>query len=114
MILLNDFKRQWTDTAADVLRAVESVGSSGWYILGEHVRKFEQDLAAYWGLPHAIGVASGLDAIELSLRVLGCGSGAFVLTSPISAFATPLAILKLGATPVFADCDSHGLIDLDE
>jgi dTDP-4-amino-4,6-dideoxygalactose transaminase len=114
MILLNDFKRQWADTSADVMRTVEAVGLSGWYILGENVRKFEHDLAAYWGIAHAIGVASGLDAIELSLRALGCGAGDLVLTSPISAFATPLAIMKLGAVPIFADCDEHGLIDLDE
>jgi dTDP-3-amino-3,4,6-trideoxy-alpha-D-glucose transaminase len=113
MILLNDFKRQWSETSGDVLRAVESVGASGWYILGAKVRDFERDLGAMWGLPHTIGVASGLDAIELSLRALGCKPGDFVLTSPISAFATPLAILKLGAIPVFADCDEFGLVDLN-
>lgn len=113
MILLNDFQRQWADTSADVLRAVEAVGASGWYILGEQVRGFEHDLAAYWGLPHTVGVASGLDALELSLRALGCGAGDLVLTSPISAFATALAIVKVGAVPVFADCDARGLVDLD-
>ncbi len=114
MILLNDFKRQWAGTGVDVMRAVEAVGTSGWYILGESVKNFERSLSAYWGLPHCIGAGSGLDAIELSLRALGCGPGDFVLTSPISAFATPLAIVKTGATPVFADCDSYGLIDLEE
>jgi dTDP-4-amino-4,6-dideoxygalactose transaminase len=113
MILLNDFKRQWAETGPDVMRAVETTGLSGWYILGQSVVAFERALAAYWGLPYAIGVASGLDAIELSLRALGCGVGDFVLTSPISAFATPLAIIKTGATPVFADCDTRGLIDLE-
>jgi dTDP-4-amino-4,6-dideoxygalactose transaminase len=113
LILLNDFKRQWAETGADVMEAVEMTGSSGWYILGQSVRAFECALAAYWQRPHAIGVASGLDAIELALRALGCGLGDFVLTSPISAFATPLAIIKTGATPVFADCDGRGLIDLE-
>lgn len=113
MILLNDFKRQWAETGADVLKATERVGESAWYILGQCVREFEQSLSEYWGVQYAIGVASGLDAIELSLRALGCGPGDFVLTSPISAFATPLAIVKLGAVPVFADCDSNGLVDLD-
>jgi len=113
MIPLNDFKRQWANTGSDVMSAVEAVGASGWYILGEAVRGFEQSLAGWWGLPYAVGVASGLDAIELSLRALGCGPGAFVLTSPISAFATALAIVKTGATPVFADCNRYGLIDLD-
>ena len=114
MILLNDFKRQWAETGPDVLKAVECVGTSGWYILGTQVKEFELALAGVWGIQEAIGVASGLDAIEMSLRTLGCGSGCYVLTSPVSAFATPLAILKTGATPVFADCDSHGLIDLAE
>jgi dTDP-4-amino-4,6-dideoxygalactose transaminase len=114
MILQNDFKRAWNDAGPEVLRAVEAVGSSGWYILGDYVRAFERDLAMQWGCASSIGVASGLDAIELSLRALGCGPGDFVLTSPISAFATPLAIIKAGGTPVFADCDANGLIDLEE
>ena len=113
MILLNDFKKQWQETSAGVLDTVNAVGESGWYILGQNVARFEADLAAYWGLSHAVGVASGLDALELSLRILGCGPGDLVLTSPISAFATVLAILKLQAIPVFADCDQYGLIDLD-
>jgi dTDP-3-amino-3,4,6-trideoxy-alpha-D-glucose transaminase len=114
VIPLNDFKQQWSEIGADVLKAVEAVGKSGWYILGQNVGNFEQALAAVWGMPYAVGVASGLDALELSLRALGCGPNDFVLTSPISAFATPLAILKLGATPVFADCDRFGLVDLEE
>ncbi|MFY9724811.1 MAG: DegT/DnrJ/EryC1/StrS family aminotransferase [Bryobacteraceae bacterium] len=112
-ILSNDFKRQWAEIADDVLAAVAEVGASGWYILGNQVREFEADLAAYWGVKHAVGVASGLDALELALRALGCRPGTKVLTSPISAFATPLAILKLGAIPVFGDCDSSGLLDLE-
>jgi len=59
-----------------------------------------------------VGVASGQDAIELSLRVLGCQAGDAVLTTPLSAFATTLAILKLGAIPVFVDTDERGLLDL--
>jgi dTDP-3-amino-3,4,6-trideoxy-alpha-D-glucose transaminase len=113
MVLLNDFKRQWRDTRESVLEAVNAVGESGWYILGREVAEFESALAAYWGRAHAVGVASGLDALELSLRALGCGPGEKVLTSPISALATALAIVKTGATPVFVDCAPCGLIDLD-
>jgi dTDP-3-amino-3,4,6-trideoxy-alpha-D-glucose transaminase len=112
MIPLNDFKRQWADVQDAALAAFSAVGASGWYILGDEVRLFEADLAAVWGSRHAVGVASGLDAIELSLRLLGCGPGDKVLTTPLSAFATTLAILKLGATPVFADTGAHGLLDL--
>lgn len=113
MIQFNDFKRQWLDTEADTLAAVKAVGESGWYILGDKVREFEHAFAAAWGTSGAVGVASGLDAIELSLRALGCQPGDKVLTTPISAFATTLAIVKLGAVPVFVDCDRFGLIDLD-
>lgn len=111
-VLANDFRRQWEDIREDALAAMERVGQSGWYVLGEEVRAFEAALASYWGLRHAIGVASGLDAIEISLRILGCRPGDRVLTTPLSAFATTLAILKLGAVPVFVDTDERGLIDL--
>ena len=112
MVPANDFKRQWEDLRDDALAAFEKVGASGWYALGEEVRAFEAELAVLWGFPHAAGVASGLDAIEISLRALGCGPGDRVLTTPLSAFATTLAIVKLGAVPVFVDTDDQGLIDL--
>ena len=114
MILLNDFQRQWDDIRADVLAAVETVGSSGRYILGAEVAAFEEALAEQWRLAHAVGVASGQDAIEISLKTLGCTRGDRVLTTPLSAFATTLAIVKLGAVPVFADCCDNGLIDLEQ
>lgn len=113
MILLNDFKRQWTDTGNEVLECVRHVGESGWYVLGEQVAAFERELASYWGVSEAVGVASGLDALELSLRILGCGPGQRVLTTAVSAFATVLAILKTGAIPIFADCCNNGLIDFE-
>jgi dTDP-4-amino-4,6-dideoxygalactose transaminase len=113
MIRMNDFKRQWAETRDDAMAAFAAVGESGWYILGAEVRAFEDELARHWGIPHAVGVGSGLDAIEISLRVLGCGPGDRVLTGPISAFATALAILRIGAVPVFVDCDAFGLADLD-
>ena len=112
-ILANDFRRQWEDLRKDSLDALDAVGRSGWYVLGEEVREFESSLAAWWGLGHAVGVASGLDAIEIGLRVLGCKAGDRVLTTPLTAFATTLAILKLGAIPVFVDTDERGLIDLE-
>lgn len=111
-VLANDFRRRWLETRQDTMDAVEAVGSSGWYVLGTEVEAFEAELAKLWGAA-AIGVASGMDAIEISLRALGCGPGHKVLTSPISAFASTLAILNLGATPVFCDVDAYGLLDLD-
>jgi len=111
-ILLNDFQRQWEDTSAAVLAAVAEVGAGGWYVLGRHAAEFEQALAALWGRRYAAGVASGLDALEIALRVLGCGLGDRVLTTPLSAFATTLAILKIGAVPVFVDTGDSGHLDL--
>src|SRR6185295_18235342 len=94
------------------MHAFQRVMASGWYILGAELRRFEDSLATFWGLRHAAGVASGLDAIEIALRALGIQPGDKVLTTPLSAFATTLAIVKLGAVPVFVDTDAHGLIDL--
>ncbi|MDQ2842426.1 MAG: DegT/DnrJ/EryC1/StrS family aminotransferase [Acidobacteriota bacterium] len=113
MIGLNDFRRQWRETREDALAAFIATGESGWYVLGREVQQFESALAEYWELQHAVGVASGLDAIEIALRAAGCKPGDKVLTTPISAFATTLAIIKIGAEPVFADTDAFGLIDLD-
>jgi dTDP-3-amino-3,4,6-trideoxy-alpha-D-glucose transaminase len=112
VILQNDFRRQWEDTKDAVLEAVTAVGQSGWYILGEQVKQFEAALAERWGMRYAVGVGCGMDAIEIGLRLLGCGTGDKVLTTPLSAFATTLAIAKTGAAPVFVDTDDRGLIDL--
>jgi dTDP-3-amino-3,4,6-trideoxy-alpha-D-glucose transaminase len=112
-ILFNDFRRQWEVTREAMTTAFEAVGESGWYILGQEVREFEAELARYWSLSHAVGVASGLDAIEISLRIAGCRAGDRVLTTSISAFATVLAIMRIGAVPVFADVNGFGLADLE-
>jgi dTDP-3-amino-3,4,6-trideoxy-alpha-D-glucose transaminase len=112
-VLLNDFKRLWEETGAAVLAAVEQVGESGRYILGDSVARFEAALVAELGLTFAVGCASGLDAIEIGLRSLALPSGAPVLTTPLSAFATTLAIVRAGGVPVFVDVDARGNVDLD-
>ncbi len=96
------------------MAAFDAFGASGWYILGGRVRTFEAALAALWGQPEAVGVASGLDAIEIALRAAGLKPGDRVLTTPLSAFATTLAIVRCGGVPVFCDTDAAGLLDLDE
>jgi len=112
--LLNDFVAQWSNIKDDALSAVDRVGRSGWLILGQEVANFERALAKFWQMPHAIGVANGLDAIEISLRALGLKEGEKVLTTPLSAFATTLAIIRAGGRPVFVDTDSSGLLNLDQ
>ena len=110
-ILQNDFQRQWEFVEEAVLRAVRRVGASGWYILGNEVAAFEKELAAFCGVAHAIGTGNGLDALEIGLRCLGLQPGDKVLTTPLSAFATTLAVVRAGGVPVFADVDETGGID---
>lgn len=92
---------------------MDRVGCSGWLVLGQEVAGFERDLASWWGVPHAVGVASGLDALEIALRCAGVAEGARVITTPLTAFATTLAIIRAGATPVWCDVDDSGGLDLD-
>ena len=112
-VLFNDFQAQWALHGRSVLEAVERVGESGWLILGQEVSSFEETLAARWDLPHCVGCGSGLDAIEIALRCAGLTKGQRVLTTPLSAFATSLAITRAGGVPVFVDVDESGQLDLD-
>jgi dTDP-4-amino-4,6-dideoxygalactose transaminase len=111
-VAANDFARQWEEIRADALAALDRVGSSGWLILGEEVECFERELAEWWGVGHAVGVGNGLDAIEIALRCADLPPGAKVLTTPLTAFATTLAIMRAGLTPVWCDVDESGGLDL--
>ncbi|MBA2354076.1 MAG: DegT/DnrJ/EryC1/StrS family aminotransferase [Acidobacteria bacterium] len=91
---------------ADALRAaVMRVIDRGWFILGPELAAFEAEFAAASGAGHAIGVNTGTDAIALLLRGLGIGPGDEVITAPLSAAYTALAVMMAGARPVFADID---------
>lgn len=114
MILQNDFQRQWQLVEHATLEAARRVGSRGWYVLGDEVAAFERVLASFWGLKHAVGVANGMDGIEIGLRCLNLPGGEKVLTTPFSAFATTLAIVRAGGVPVFVDVDDLGGIDLHQ
>jgi len=113
MIRTNDFRAQWAEIGAEAAAVFAEVGASGWYILGREVEAFEAALATAWCLPHAVGVGNGLDALEIALRALELRPGDRVLTTPLSAFATTLAIVRAGGVPVFVDVDRCGLLDLD-
>lgn len=91
--------------AAAVRAAIDRVVARGWFVLGPEVEAFEAEFAAASGAGHAVGVGTGTDAIALILRGLGIGEGDEVITSPLSAAYSALAIVMAGARPVFADID---------
>jgi dTDP-3-amino-3,4,6-trideoxy-alpha-D-glucose transaminase len=113
-VLLNDFRGQWEQIRSAALAAIDRVGNSGWLILGNEVARFEQQLAAYSGVSNVVGCASGLDAIQLGLQLLKVRPGDRVITTPLSAFATTLAIIRSRGIPVFVDTDETGLLDLEK
>lgn len=91
---------------ADALRAaINRVIERGWFILGPELEAFESEFAAASGAAYAVGVNTGTDAIALLLRGLGIGPGDEVITAPLSAAYTALAVMMAGARPVFADID---------
>ncbi len=97
------------DDAAVVREAIERVIARGWFILGPEVDAFEREFAAASGAGAAVGVGSGTDALAIALRALGIGRGDEVITSPLSAAYSALAIMMTGARPVFADIDPDRL-----
>jgi dTDP-4-amino-4,6-dideoxygalactose transaminase len=105
MILMNDFKAEPAELREAMTAAAARVLASGWYVLGKELQAFEQRWAAACGTKHCVGVANGMDAIELALRALDIGPGDEVITTPMTAFATVLAIMRAGAIPVLADIE---------
>ncbi len=104
-----DLKRSGAEALPAVEEAVRRVLASGWYVLGPEVTAFEQEFACTMAVSEAVGVASGTDAISLALEACGVGPGDEVLTSPLSAAFTALAITRIGARPVFVDVDPETL-----
>jgi dTDP-4-amino-4,6-dideoxygalactose transaminase len=102
---LLDLKAQFAQIRAEVMPLIEQVCASQQFILGEHVRGLEEQLASYCGAAFGVGVSSGTDALLLALMALGIGSGDEVLTSPFTFFATAGTIARSGARPVFCDVD---------
>ena len=92
-----------------VREAIARVVDRAWFVLGPEVEAFEREFATASGAPHAVGVGNGTDAIALVLRALGIGPGDEVITTPLSAAYTAIAIVMAGARPVFADIDPERL-----
>jgi dTDP-4-amino-4,6-dideoxygalactose transaminase len=95
---LAPLQEQLRESAARTIQA-------GSYILGPEVQAFEQEFADYLGVPHAVGVANGTDAITIALRAMGVGAGDEVIVPSFTFYASAEAIPPTGAIPVFADVD---------
>lgn len=101
-----DYRAEYEAERNDVLGAVDQVLRSGRLILGESVRLFEEEFAAYCGVRHGVGVNSGTDALTLALRALGIGPGDEVVTTSNTAIPTVSAIVSAGGTPRFVDIEA--------
>ncbi len=105
MISLVDLKAQYHSMKDEIDAAVLSTLESGHFILGPAVSRFEESIAAYLGVKHAIGLASGTDALVLALRALNIGADDEVIIPAYTFFATAGTVMSVGAKPVFVDVD---------
>ena len=99
-----DLKDSYFELEEEIDNAIKDVLKSGWDILGENVKKFEEEFSNYIGITHAIGVASGTDALSLALVACGVGVGDEVIV-PANSYPTVFAISAVNAVPVFVDVD---------
>ena len=110
-----DYLAEYDNERADILDAVQTVFGSGQLVLGQSLRSFEEEFAAYHGLAHGIGVDNGTNAIEIALQAMGVKPGDEVITVSNTAAPTVVAIDALGAIPVFVDIrESDYLMDTDQ
>jgi dTDP-4-amino-4,6-dideoxygalactose transaminase len=110
-VSVGDLKRQVAAIRSEIDAAIADVLDSGWFVLGPQVEAFEREFAAYCGTRHAIGVASGAEALYLALVALGVGTGDEVITVANACTYQAAAIVQTGASPVFVDVTEDHLID---
>lgn len=109
-----DLRGESRTLVSDIQAAMAGVFEAGSFILGENVRRFEEEFAAYSGATHAVGVGNGTDALRLSLIACEVGGGDEVITVPNTAAATAMAISSVGAKPVFVDIDRFLNMDVSQ
>lgn len=102
---LLDLKQQYQSIKEEILNVTEEVFESQYFILGPRVEVLEKEIAGYCSAKHAVGVASGTDALLISLMAAGIGPQDLVITTPYTFFATVGSIVRAGARPVFVDID---------
>ncbi|MGA9348262.1 MAG: DegT/DnrJ/EryC1/StrS family aminotransferase [Anaerolineae bacterium] len=107
MIPIVDLKAQYESIKDEINEAIQGVLESGHFILGPNVEALERGVAEYCECHYGVGVASGTDALRLSLHALGIGPGDEVITTPFTFIATANTISHMGAIPVFVDIDSR-------
>ena len=105
---LLDLQAQYATIKDKIRAAVDGVFESQRFVLGPNVAALEAEIAKYCGVPFAVGVASGTDALLISLKALGVGQGDAVVTVPYTFFATAGVIVNLGARPIFIDIEESG------
>jgi len=104
-IPLLDLKRQYADIEDEIREALDRVVASQGFVLGPEVEAFEEEMATYLGVPHAVGVASGTDALLLPLKAMDAETGDEVIVPAFTFFATAGATWNAGLKPVFCDVD---------
>ena len=102
---LLDLHAQYQSIKGEVKAAIDEVLESQYFIMGNTVKNFEQEIAEYCNVEHAFGCASGSDALLLALMAIDIQPGEYVITTPFTFFATAGAISRLGAIPIYADID---------
>lgn len=100
-----DLSEQYQELRTEVIDVLDQVMSSSRFILGDNVKKLEEDVAKYSNVAYGIGCGNGSDAIHIALQAMGVGPGDEVITTPFTFFATGGAIARAGATPVYVDID---------
>ena len=113
-IMPNNLGRQFSLHAQEYEEKAVEVLRSGWYILGKEVAAFEQEWADYIGAKHCVGVASGLDALWMSFRILNIGEGDEVIVCSNAYIACVMGISMNGATPVFVEPDQYDNLDAEK
>ena len=115
MIPLIDVKAQYARLIPELTRIFAEVLEDGHFVFGPNVKAFEDEAAAYLGVPETIGVGNGTDAIVIALDALGIGAGDEVICPAFTFYATAEAIARIGATPVFADVDAETMnLDVED